>query len=201
LSGEIAVEHDSPALIERMIEFLYKSDYSNPDTGNEAEDLISLLRFHTDMYRLADMYEIAPLAELSKSKYEYEVKKHSIAAFVESIPYVYITTPDHNKGLQAVVINYARLHRHDILKDVQANTLFKEAVASIPQFAADIAQEWLEKVVICGSCQKAFTPDGVKGKCLDGDAKAKESKLEGIRAHHGMGSTSQNRGVFDGVLF
>ncbi len=192
MSGEIAVEHDSPALIERMIEFLYKSDYSNPDTGNEAEDLISLLRFHTDIYRLADMYEITPLAELSKSKYEYEVKKHSIAAFVESIPYVYTTTPDHNNGLQGVVVSHARLHRHDILKDIRANTLFKEAVANIPQFAADIAQEWLEKVVNCGSCQKAFR---------DGDAKAPEYKHESIRAHHGMESTSQNRGIFDGVLF
>ena len=72
------MEHVSPDIMYRFMEFCYSGDYSNasgaendfddPQRGKDATAAISLLKTHAKLYVFADMFNILSLKELSANK-------------------------------------------------------------------------------------------------------------------------------------
>lgn len=189
-----------------MIEFLYKGKYTDLSPEVSADDVSALLRIHTDMYRLADIYEIAPLTEEARTRYVGQVERHftmdwadrsfdkcyNSIVFVESIPYVYSATPKDCGDLRAAAVKLAKRYRHIIAKEEKAALYVKELVASILQFAADLAQDWLDTVVKCEPCGKAMGTHKGIWRCDDCDARVQTAAPRNLGGGDLFGTLGSN---------
>ena len=116
----VRLSHEDPALVERMITFIYTSDYANP-TG---EDILGVLYdvdalalpVHAAMYGLGDFYGIRALKWVAAGKFEELIRSwymlvdgslqsSRMLAFVRAVRIVYATTPEHDRGLRDVVVD------------------------------------------------------------------------------------------------
>ena len=116
----VHLSHEDPDLVERMIIFVYTSEYPNP-TGEEIfgvlYDVDALaLPVHAAMYALGDFYGIRSLKWVAAGKFKQlmlswyplvDKSLHSskLLAFVRAIRIVYTTTPEHDRGLRDFVID------------------------------------------------------------------------------------------------
>ncbi|KAM0804340.1 hypothetical protein BDR22DRAFT_835671 [Usnea florida] len=110
---------EDPALVDRMITFIYTSEYPNP-TGEEIfgvlYDVDALaLPVHAAMYALGDFYGVRSLKWVAKGKFKRLMRSwyplvdntmHSakLRAFIQAIRVVYTTTPEHDRGLRDFVV-------------------------------------------------------------------------------------------------
>ena len=129
---------------------------SSPDENDSVNKYTRFLGhellLHVDMYVLADKYGIVPLRKLAKERFEgvarglspfWENRPSSVFPVLEIIPRVYSVTGEHNRDLRDVVVRYTRLQRtltHSGLFSEKVRELFE----SIPEFAVDVSQSWLE---------------------------------------------------------
>ena len=116
----VRLSHEDPHLVERMISFIYTSDYPNP-TGEKIlgvfYDVDALaLPVHAAMYGLGDFYGIRSLKWVAAGKFkalmrswyplvDKSLPSAKLLAFVRAIRIVYETTPEHDRGLRDFVID------------------------------------------------------------------------------------------------
>ncbi|KAI9809482.1 MAG: hypothetical protein M1826_003896, partial [Phylliscum demangeonii] len=129
-SANIRLDDDELPLVRRMIDFLYKLDYSDegepPNPSSEYEDgavirespptdllECSALTVHARMYAIADKYQIPGLKDLSKRKFSTTVTdKWNNESFSHAVRVVYNSTPQNDRGLRDVVARIGREHIH-----------------------------------------------------------------------------------------
>ena len=148
----VRLSQEDPHLVERMITFIYTSEYPNP-TGEEIVgvfyDVDALaLTVHAAMYGLGDCYGIRSLKwvaagkfkELMQSWYPLVDKSlHSskLLAFVQAIRIVYTTTPEHDRGLRDFVIDQLP----SLFRGLLPLEEFKELADEVPVFKEEAFDE------------------------------------------------------------
>ncbi len=108
-TGTLALQHDDPATVQRMITFLYTGNYDpeDPDITDTEDDDPSpgpSLMANTLVYSIADKYDIEALKTLAKAKFQ---ALASVAWDCDEFPAIVATvfdsTPNTDLGLRGVV--------------------------------------------------------------------------------------------------
>ncbi|KAF2016867.1 hypothetical protein BU24DRAFT_490147 [Aaosphaeria arxii CBS 175.79] len=125
-SGTIKFKENSGAAYWRVIEYLYKGDYSEALSTHEFEDDPEHLR-DSRVYVLADMFLLEGLKTLSITKLRLKLEKHWMTdLFLECIREIYGSTSNETCGLRSTVIAVATGHARDLAKNEAFNNLLRE---------------------------------------------------------------------------
>lgn len=110
------------------------SDYDSMDEDDEPKDDDSHLLLHTRVYAIAEKYDIQPLKQLARAKFEAAMACYwDSADFAEAIEEVYCSTLDNDRGLRDIVMQ-AFIHHPEL-----ANTLeVYELIQFTPSLATDL---------------------------------------------------------------
>ncbi|TVY40304.1 hypothetical protein LOCC1_G005411 [Lachnellula occidentalis] len=123
-TGTISLFHDDPQAIEKLVDFLYKSEYSydvkqlpKPSfpstTATETASNETLL--HTKVYVLAEKYDVPALKTLASQHFKTCLPRNVLTnAFVESLEIIFTQTPETDRLLKDIALefvgkNYRRL--------------------------------------------------------------------------------------------
>ncbi|RSL41129.1 hypothetical protein CEP54_015916 [Fusarium duplospermum] len=121
------------AVVERMVEYMYTGDYSNPDNESntsegDAEELPVLL-LHTTMTSLADKYDIQGLVALATEKYTEALKNDKdFEKFLDSVPKVYDMPAELSQPLRDAAVDFARREVRKAVDSWKAWSKFEEVV-------------------------------------------------------------------------
>lgn len=169
MSSIIDLNNDPPHLVDRMVQFLYHSDYSTLEAGGDAHDKDLKQRrllLHVDLYALADRYDIGGLATLARDNYNGRVDFGADAlCAIETIPRIYASTPESNRGLRDIVVRGIKKHSEDVFNVPAAKAQFYEIFLETPQFALDMVSKALENS--CTDCD-CLMGRRLCGPCSDG---------------------------------
>ncbi|EEP81916.1 predicted protein [Uncinocarpus reesii 1704] len=94
-SGEFVMKEDSLLLVEKLIDYLYTTDYE--DVVKEIDDHLnespSILQVNARMFALGDKYDVGGLCDLSAAKYARRLNQPVDGVeYLESVPDVYNLT-------------------------------------------------------------------------------------------------------------
>ena len=132
-----------------MLQHIYSFDYSGHKTiigDHEESSHVSELHPHVQMYALGDEYDIKDLKQEALWKFNkvMEAKKgqsDELTSVVGTIPAVYATTPDSDRGLRDAVVGFgaSNLARMKDLPD------FKSAVTQVPTYMIEVLPGFLQR--------------------------------------------------------
>ena len=149
-SKRIELKELNRHLAARMLEHLYGANYPGHkrDLPDDPESsYISELHIHAQMYGLADEYDIKDLKEEALWKFklslqvveEFENEQEKLLA---TIPLIYSTTPDSDRGLRDVVVDYGATNLEDIM-DLPG---LKSAANQAPIYMIEVLPKFLTKI-------------------------------------------------------
>jgi hypothetical protein len=136
-SGRIELE-DDPATVERMISYVYTLDYRDEehqqpesgscdpmpcdetsDSGREEDQPALFGTTSVRVYTIADKYDIPPLKELAKTKFQtWGEKNWARKEFSDIVKEIFESTPKSDRGLRDIATRIVALHADVlILKD------------------------------------------------------------------------------------
>jgi hypothetical protein len=117
-SGVISLEEEDPQIFERVVKFMYTSDYSNSldsattatavtastNSGTVPRDLI----VHTRVYISAEKWDIPALKNLAAKKFEDALLlEGETSSFAESLRLMFEETPENDRLLKDVALKFA----------------------------------------------------------------------------------------------
>lgn len=143
---------EDPMLIQKMIRFIYTSDYFPFTSAYEADP--SFLPVHASMYGLGEFYGVRSLKWVTADRFKKLIKLWSqgvyggvsipnLLAFIQAIKLVYTTTPHDDRVLRDPVIVFVPEHLHAMfgLED------FRELLNGVPDFVEEaFGEDVLERI-------------------------------------------------------
>ena len=127
-----------------MIHCLYYGAYANYDATIDSEDYKSAHQLHAVMYALADQYDLTLLRDTAQNNFKNLAtgQPQELLRLIGSIPIVYSSTPDSDRGLRGAVVGKVKASPSDLLhKDVKAS--FQKVLIEVPEFSWDLHQHWI----------------------------------------------------------
>ncbi|KMU74568.1 hypothetical protein CISG_04275 [Coccidioides immitis RMSCC 3703] len=98
VNNEVKLGEVDPSAVEAMIHFMYGIDY---DSSGSGRGRVSPVFFNTQVYALAEEYEVQKLKQLAKEKFATSVRAcWDMDDFPPVIVEVYNTTPSADRGLR-----------------------------------------------------------------------------------------------------
>jgi len=131
-SREISITDEDPSIVEKMIDYLYKLDYTDSpfDSGGKPTLLIN-----AEVYAIAEKYNIRSLKALAKGKFKAKVEKGwNEEGFSLAIKEVYTSTPDSDMELRDLVCKAAE----DNVKALLGRSDFRTSLSEINDFTVDL---------------------------------------------------------------
>ena len=138
VSGEINLQEDDPDMVDKMLCFLYTSDYQD-DAGGCRPLLVD-----AKMYAIGDKYRINALKSLANTKFSDALDAGwDIVSFPEVIETVYTTTPASDRGLRDCVAPVLLEHKEELHGHEGFVSLIKNNLSD-GEFAMDVIHAWTE---------------------------------------------------------
>ena len=166
----VELPDDNPLVIERMVEYMYRSTCDSDDAGEGAEkEASSELRLHAELYAAADKYGLPSLADYAKSRYIATVHESSSPYdFLESIDAIYTLTPESDRGLRDVAVARTRLHGIHDFPEEKAQALMRKICLQVPEYAFDIVDSFMQKPILgrCRDCGPDQRLEALQLRCL-----------------------------------
>ena len=126
---------------DRVIETICISTYKET---NPTEADVPDYSLHVQMYALSDQYDIPALGALARAKLEATcIINWNSRSFLEIIPRVYESTLESNQGLRTVVIDHARKHSDEFMKDELFKASFHSVLAATPEFGTALLEDYM----------------------------------------------------------
>lgn len=103
----------------RLIHCLYYGTYADYDATVDPEEWNSAHHLHAAMYALGDKYDFTVLKDKAKWNFDLVVTKQpqDLLNLVHSIPIVYESTPNSDRGLRDIIIRRIILSPSDLLHE------------------------------------------------------------------------------------
>ncbi|KAL8768425.1 MAG: hypothetical protein Q9209_005331 [Squamulea sp. 1 TL-2023] len=177
-TGRIDLKEEDPAMIDRLVNYLYKCNYDDyatlPLTNSQrqfpAEYPIQTrqLACIVDMYVRGDRYQIAGLKDLSKAKFSAALpNRWNKENLLDVIWTIYDNTVSSDRGLRDCLTPILREHAPEL----RSHAAFKNMLKN-QEFATDFIEAWTSSdrqgpqaaFRQCPSCNKLFSWDA-KLKC------------------------------------
>ena len=138
VSGEINLQEDDPDMVDRMLCFLYTSDYQDIAQGGRP------LLVDAKMYAIGDKYGINGLKSHAKAKFSDALDAGwDIVSFPEVIETVYTTTPASDRGLRDCLAPVLLEHKEELRGHEGFVSLIKNKLSD-GEFAMDVIHAWTE---------------------------------------------------------
>lgn len=136
VTGVLDLEDDDPSTVARMINFLYLQDYDESVTNEEAsKEGYGRLLINTMVYIIGDKYDIQPLKNLAKKKYEAAlVTDWNTPSFSASLELLYEELPESDICLTSLALHVACKNVEELKNREEFTTLCK----SNPAIAYDL---------------------------------------------------------------
>ena len=116
-----------------MIFFMYNLHYNG---GNHIKDRSPDIIFHTQVYGIADIYDMQLLKDYAKKLFQDAAKEGwKTDDFSSAVQVAYTNVPSTDRGLRNTIINIAV----DNASTLATQKDFKEALHNVPELAADLA--------------------------------------------------------------
>jgi hypothetical protein len=124
-----------------LVHFFYSRDYDEPSSTATGQGCrpISLLHLHTRMFAHGDRYDAPALRHAAAEKYLARcTKAWDAVELLQSIPFVYESTPPSIRSLRDVVACAARKRLKVILTDSSLAATHDKLVTAVPDYAKDL---------------------------------------------------------------
>ncbi|KAK5709695.1 hypothetical protein LTR17_019571 [Elasticomyces elasticus] len=133
--GVVEIHDDNPTVIDKMIHYIYKTEYEDADT-----ELAPVL-LNVRIVAAAEKYFVKFLAPLAVSKLNYHVEDSwETEAFADAIAEAYTTTHDSDRELRDTLLKVVVEHAHELFDKVKTQYAhFQEMAAKTPSFSMEIA--------------------------------------------------------------
>ncbi|GME36517.1 putative btb poz-like protein [Neofusicoccum parvum] len=119
-TGVIDMEDDDFADVRALLEYLYTQDY-HVDRVDGTHYIDTQMFFHTDVYAIAEKYDVPKLKRLAASKFALTLddknRGYEATDFPCVVARVYNTTPASDRGLRDIVIKVCRAHQQQLMAD------------------------------------------------------------------------------------
>ena len=137
-------------MVARMLQHLYALDYPGNKIdlqGDLETSHVSELYTHAQMYALADEYDIKDLKDEALWKFNQVLvskKGHSdeLQTVLETIPLIYSTTLDSDRGLRDIVVIYGATN----LEQIKDFPEFKSAATQAPIYVVEVLPKFLKRI-------------------------------------------------------
>lgn len=132
VSQEIALLDDNPIIVEKMMGYLYKLDYS--DSPQDCAGHPALL-INAQVYTIAEKYNIHSLKKLALKKFDgMAVNCWEDDGFSSAIKEIYTSTPETDKGLRNIVCDRAKINMKVLLRRPD----FRATLLEVTEFTVDM---------------------------------------------------------------
>ena len=136
----IDLKEDDPDTVARMLQFCYTYDYQIivDDKALASDVVVDPMLVNARIYFVADKYDIGPLKDLAKKKFEEVVKEQwRLESFPTVIKAIYENTLP-SDSLRVCLVSVVKRHK----KELRESIAFMEVVRSGGDFAADVFDAW-----------------------------------------------------------
>ncbi|KAK8158474.1 hypothetical protein IWX90DRAFT_1527 [Phyllosticta citrichinensis] len=162
-TNKVPLEHDEPFAVKALIEYFYRSEYTDIDAP-----INELLLFHVHIYAIGETYGVQGLKKLACDRFETVVagKTFGELDLPTAIKTIYTTTVGTDKGLREKAVAIARAD----VKVVVKLKGFREMMDECAQFSKDVALSLIHDPITasryhCTACHGVVSmelPDGAK---------------------------------------
>lgn len=154
----IDLTDDGLPFIQCLIQFLYSGTYglentvaavTKPRPSSSIAENFDSLRFslHANMYSIADKYDIGELKTFSKEALDSALlHKWEPKLFAECVPIIYTSTPDGDRSLRDLAVEYARNNKTDFADREPSNPCFRKLYETAPLFIRDLLETYINTV-------------------------------------------------------
>ncbi|KAK4963380.1 hypothetical protein LTR10_001008 [Elasticomyces elasticus] len=136
--GVVEIHDDDPTVIDKMIHYIYKTEYDDADTE------VAPVLLNVRVVAAAEKYFVKFLAPFAVSKLKYHVEgAWETDAFVDAIGEAYTTTHDSDRELRDTLLKVV-VGRANMLfnKEFEKYAHFQDMAAKTPSFSMEVAA-WL----------------------------------------------------------
>ncbi|TGO91634.1 hypothetical protein BPOR_0022g00190 [Botrytis porri] len=165
VTGVLDLEDDDPEIVARMINFLYLQDYDDTCKSSEEveEEVYGRLLVNTMVYIIGDKYDIQPLKNLAKKKYEAAVVTDwNTPSFSASLELIYEELPESDTALASIAVETAAKH----LRELNDRGEFSNLCKNNPAIAYDLLTTITSRPTAVASPDKTQTQN--KKSCPKG---------------------------------
>ena len=144
-TNTINLSEDTLNLVARLIDCLYLGTYNDFKVEEDIQYWKSAHQLHAEMFSLGDKYDCAVLKESALAKFKEHTNSNNVQdllGFIASIPIVYSSTSDSERGLRDVVVDEIKGAPNLFLAEgVKAK--FQKVVSEVPEFSWDLHMYWM----------------------------------------------------------
>ena len=136
---------DDPRIVEKLLVYLYTSDYDDEPSSQEPEDASShdsspepaeynQIIAHVRVYSLADRFDIKDLKTMAKRKFEAAItKRWPLPSFPAIVREIFRSTPSLDNGLRDIVISLCAQHMEDLIEERDVDNASQPSTDISPQ--------------------------------------------------------------------
>ncbi len=147
-----------------MVDYMYTGNYGDWPADTDEQTNIDKeqqtcfshpMVFHATMASLADMYMISGLHKLAETRFESAVRDMTdVRRLLNFVPAIYALQADSCKTFRKTVILWLRVLTARTLKAEALTTTMEDAMANMPEFAADFAMSVYHEPLLgyCSAC-------------------------------------------------
>ena len=154
-SAVIDLPDDDVDAVDKMIEFLYRAEYTHYTDPEE-----NCYLQHARIFAIATKYAMPALSKLASKNYREQGEKHwNPTAFLDSIPAVYELTSEDVRELRNAARQCARMHYCSLTTEKSTKSAWRKVCLEFPEFALDMLDSFAQNPLIgrcsiCGPWQK-----------------------------------------------
>ncbi|OQV08500.1 BTB/POZ domain-containing protein [Cladophialophora immunda] len=129
----VDLAEDDVEIVRRMIEFFYRAEYADFEFEG--------LKQHAKVFSISVKYDVEKLGEMAIEKFrDTSNRRWNQKDFLNSIPTVYLDTPDEAHKLRNNAVYVACTHFASLGKGSDVEALWRETCTSVPAFPFDLLQ-------------------------------------------------------------
>ncbi|KAF2139161.1 uncharacterized protein K452DRAFT_311088 [Aplosporella prunicola CBS 121167] len=139
-SSSIDLNDENPEIVKAMLDYLYRFKY---DLQNASNDPTINMLFHTRVYAAGEFYGIEKLKHAAIAHFR-KLASHfwqHITAFTTAIKSIYNTTHSGDRGLRAIVVEFAVMY----MDDLALHDEFLDCMREEPDFWMEVTLKIQEK--------------------------------------------------------
>ncbi|KAK5704552.1 hypothetical protein LTR17_021786 [Elasticomyces elasticus] len=132
--GVVEIHDDDPMVIDKVIHYIYKTEYDDADTE------VAPVLLNVRIVAAAEKYFVKFLAPLAVSKLDFYVGTvWESEAFADAIAEAYTTTHDSDRELRETLLKVVVEHAHELFdKKIKEYAHFQEMAAKTPFFSMEV---------------------------------------------------------------
>lgn len=169
------MKDESILIVRKMIDFVYKGDYSELIDDSPADNPpkvpllpISVLQLHAQMFALGDKYCMPELCDAAAGKYLNRiVGQFDPSEYLDSIPDVFFSPLSHNARLKQLAVRSSRENLRFHIQDTAVRAKYDSVAAHVPEFVKEMLDTYFDAPLLgdCDNCGRGKPMSALQARC------------------------------------